>query len=349
MTIILALNSCISKDVQYLSLPVKEIDYNNNTDPLISGEQMDWNVIGGTDLAIFDTLCMITSNDPSGQLSVINLNTNTLIGKFCIKGRARNDFNQVVSNTEQVYQKNGDIYYPLVNYPNRELKEVNITKSLKEQFTVIESVSDCTMDEFVLLDNDINKRFVNQFVDNTMELKEKQAPTGFFVCQGKKEKEIKVFPRRMRFEDEEQLTTPYSGTLYKHPEKNYAVEVFMGIDYMFFFDLDNKQYFAVHQKGSISYDDIFPDEYDDFFYFTEVAVANDFFFVLYWHGDYSQNLGYENVRPEMLAFDWNGNYLGGIKLKEQITSIEYDKNKNVIYGMSTDESIYCYKNFITQQ
>lgn len=339
--------SCSSKKGEYLSLPVKEVDYLSKCGPALSATPVDWGVLGCHEFVIKDTLCLVLTDDAAGMLEVVSLNSNSVIGKFCTKGRAANEFNHVSDVINQPYVKNGDIFYPLEDYMDSKLKTVNVSESLRKHATVIESECYFSGDPSSLLDNDINRMFQQCTIEPyEMENLGDKAPVHYWLCEGDHEKELEVFPKRMKYACDEMpnIFCPYAGVLFKHPSKNIVVQLSSGMDYIFYFDFETGKHFAIHQKGTVSYDDAYPGMERNEMYFTDAAMADDFFFVLYWHEGNDWKSQSSEYRPELLAFDWKGNFLGGYKLKERISRIEYDAIHNIIYGMTTSEEIYSYTN-----
>jgi len=340
--------SCSCKKGEYLSLPVKEVDYLGKCGTALSATPVDWGVLGCDDFVIKDSLCLVLTEDVSGMLQVVSLNSNSVIGKFCMKGRAANEFNHVTDILNQPYIKNGDIFYPLEDYMDSKLKTVNVSESLRKQSTVVDGECYFSGEPGSLLDNDMDRLFQQCTIQPyEMENLGDKAPVSYWLYEGDDEKEIEVFPKRVKYDCDEDIYIfcPYGGTMFKHPGKNMIVQLSSGIDYILFFDFETGRHFAIHQKGTVSFDDAYPGTIGNQLYFTDAAVADEFFFALYWNdgNDWSikQNA---DLRPELLAFDWSGKFLGGYKLNERIVRIEYDAIHDVIYGMTTNEEIYSYEN-----
>lgn len=336
---------CIGKNKNLL-LDVKEIDYLGKSRTTLVGKQLDWEVMGADDMIIQDSLLMFITSDVKGQLKVFNLNTQKQVGSFCLKGRAGNEFLQVIDLSRQTYVKDADIYYPLVDPYNNELKEVNVSESIRRQSTVVTSVSESRFpDTFVLLDNDINKRFVCSYYVEPDVMDIKSTPVTHYVKKGDNVDVIKVYGGKMKLEDKHSAITPYAGNLYKHPDRNLVVKVHAGMDYLFFFDFDRNKNFAVHQKGAVSFDDILPHNKDGKITFSDVALAKDCIFILYFDTPENRNLAKtdERRKPELLVFDWDGNFLWSAKFDKRINRIAYDEKNHILYGMdSIIEELYSF-------
>ncbi len=102
---------------------------------------------------------------------------------------------------------------------------------------------------------------------------------------------------------------------------------------------------AIHQKGTVTYDDEYQATERDEMFFTDAALSDDYLFALYWNEGNEWGVNSQDNRPEILVFDWKGNFLGGCRLAERIACIEYDAARDVIYGLSrSTETIYTYPN-----
>ncbi|MBQ9386426.1 MAG: hypothetical protein IJU24_06070 [Bacteroidaceae bacterium] len=339
--------SCSGKKGEYLSLPVKEVDYLGKCGPALSGTPVSWSPLGCDDFVIKDSLCMIVTSDPDGMLKVVSLNSNSLIGNFCTKGRAGNEFDRMVDIMNQPYVKDGDILYPLMNFPDMEVKAVNVSESLRKRSTVIDGIIEFEGNKCSLLDNDKNRQFQIQDVNFPEGLENigDKVPLRYVLVENGVENEINVFPKRMRGADDGLMFAPYGGAIYKHPARNIVVQLMSGINQIIFFDFEKNRHFAIHQKATPSFEDEYPGLGRDEMFFTDAALSDDYLFALYWHEGNEWGTNNPDNRPEILAFDWNGNFLGGCRLAERIACIEYDATRNVIYGLSrSTETIYTYPN-----
>lgn len=326
---------------------VKESDFRNKTDVVINGEQV-LNVIGASGCLLFDTLFMVITNDPSSQLKVFSSNTLKPIGSLCPKGRARNEFIKAILPPNQVYYNElGHVILPLMNY-DAEVKEVDVTESLIEGKTIIKGVVEYSSagGTTIYLDNRLDYRF--EYISNKYEYDEerKGVPSLYTVVQpnGKK-KEIKIFDDKMDIKSERNEIYPYIGVMYKHPSRNLVVQPFSYMEYLLYFDFDSDTQFAIHQKDALSFNDLFDrkNKRENYYSFTDAATTENYFIILYWRGDYFLDVPDRKGAEEVLVFDWNGNYMNGFKLDRQISRIEYDEKKHILYGLeSKEEKIYAY-------
>lgn len=318
-------------------LETYDVNYRNQTNNIVSGKVVDLDVVGVDNIFVFDTLLLVTTTNPDGMLNVYNSNTYKLLANLCKRGRAKNEFLRPTCYSKQMYEKNGDLIISLVDDVPI-LSEVNVSQSIIKQATVVDNRIDCIPNNdgrILLIDNDIHNQFVNTDAQTSPIKKGEVFPPKYYISKDGKEKEIKVFPHLMNFEDDRDAEMFYYGEIYKHPSKNIVVQPMLFIDYIFFFDLDNEHYYAIHQKGSKLYDDEEVSSNQKARYFQGLDVTDDFILVLYFAGDYCLNTpNYSDASPELLFFDWEGNYLTGIKLDVRVKDIAYDAKHRVLYGLN---------------
>ena len=332
-----------------LMVEVREIDFLNKSESMIEGRLVYSGILGAERIVVFDTLIMITRNTPYCQLVVYSTNTLDSIGGFCTRGRARNEFMRVYAPTVQVYYKNGHVVLPLVDYMSV-IKEVDITESLRLSHTVVLNTVDCIpfVDAYtIFIDNDLDKRFIHErnifigknYVENVTKVMVRYT----INKPGTKTKEIKLYRRLVDVSKESQVQMPFGAYTIKHPQKNLIAHPHYYMDYILFFDLDNDKTFAVHQKGSRTFDDRYEDPGDDLIYFTGTANSSDYLFLFYDHGNYSLSEPDLDKRcSELMVFDWDGNFVKSFKMDRVIWGIGYDEKHKKMYGLTPTEDLYEY-------
>ena len=326
-----------------LQAEIKEVDYLDNTGDVIEGEVIA-KVIGSHSLIASDSLVMVITNNPDGLISIYSTNSKSNIANMGTKGRAGNEFVEAYTGASQAIIRDGHIILPLYNGPF-EIKEVDITESLKAHRTVISSTyDDCVTlvnGSFVYLGPDKTHRL--EYVRNVYGKEITGVPSKYTVYQSNgKKKDLKFFQKLMPFATDNRVReAPYVTSLYKHPLKDTVLIAFEYSDYLLFADLDNSYYHASHQIGSRSFEDVF-DVKEGRMCFGDAAVSNDYIMILYWGGRYSNNAQDEIQRPELLIFDWDGNYISGYKMDRGIVRIEFDQIHNHLYGLTSDEELCLY-------
>ncbi|HZK03155.1 MAG TPA: hypothetical protein VFC94_01980 [Bacteroidaceae bacterium] len=323
---------------------VHEVDFLNKTGDIIEGKLVKSEILGATNIVVFDTLIMITTKNPEGQLQVFSSNTLEHLGSFCKRGRARNEMLQTMSVTEQAYYRNGHLILALID-PPRTFKEVDITASLQSGNTKIISSQECLSmrdGEFMLLGNDYNYRY--EYEENAFNNEDITGiPTRYTVYKDGVKRELKFFNTLMDIESEDDKSLPYLGSLYKHPQRNFVVQSFQRMNYLLYMDFDVDKYFAIHQIGSTTFNDTFLDNNPIMqLHFTDGASSSQYLMFLYRQGEYTKKTTAGDCYPELLVFDWEGKYITGFKMDRTINRIEYDEIHKVLYGMNSDEELYAY-------
>lgn len=339
---LLSFYSC-SKDPNIL-VNVKEVDFKDKSEIMLEGKKADIEVLGAGNMVLYDTLLMFSTNNPEGQLAIFSTNTLDYLGSFCPIGRAKNEMLQAFIVSEQVIERDGHQYLLMIDAPNI-LKEFDITESLRSGSTVLCAPKECFSmrdGEFVLLGNDYDNRleFLRNWNYDGTDLKE--LPTKYTVYNNGMGKEIKLFNRLMDIESPNK-TNAYAGSLMKHHHKNFVIQSFQRMDYLLFMDFDSDNIFAVHQEGSISFKDTYVgSKAINPLHFTDGAQSSDYVMYLYWQGEYTQKITAGKWYPELLVFDWNGNFVSGFKMDRCITRIEYDERHSLLYGIAEDEDVVIY-------
>ena len=346
---LVVLFSCTGKE--YLKLPVKEICFKNLTDTLVHGNETDIHVIGTKSILVCDTFLVVLTNDGQGFLKIYSTESMNYLGSFCTKGRARNEFLKPSFYYENAYEEGCDVILPLLdNDINR--KDLNISKSIKEGKTIIHSITDImpySIGQSFTLKQDTSKQFVYYYC--RVNPPKSEAPK-YFLKKGKKETEVKVFPRMVQSESDLDGIVGYSCSFHRHPYKDIFVQAFTLRDYLLYFDFETNSHYAVHQEGALSFDDYFDTNAfsseggEQVNYLWSGVYTDNFIMFLYGAGDYC--IKREDYKPletpqEVLVFDWPGNYLCGVKLDVRLWSIAYDEKHKVLYGFNNaSELIYSF-------
>jgi hypothetical protein len=164
------------------------------------------------------------------------------------------------------------------------------------------------------------------------------------LIKGDEQTELDFFKRPMAVTDDGFKDFPYRGTIHKHPSKNIVVNKFNYMDYLLFMDFDKKHNFVVHQNGSMTHEGLFEPVEPWIQNFSPCTVTENYIFVYYRNGDYShvQRPG-DDFYPELLIFDWDGNYIKGLKMDRNSISPAYNENSKILYTFcNRTEQLYEY-------
>ncbi len=346
----LVLLSCNSRNP--LAIESREVDFKDKTGDVIEAHELNLDVPGVQDIVVYDSLLFFITRNPTGMLQVYNINTLQHIASFCQRGRAKNEFTgQVFLINEQYYFKDGDLIFPLLDNKSLIQKEVNVSASLREGHTVVGDVELRSSDDrcFVLLENGLEKIFSyrNPYID--AEMGEMTLPQYAVREHDKIVREIKVFKKHVKSENPENLELWYSGSLLKRTNNNLVIMPMSGMDYILFFDLDKKKNWALHQIGTPLASEIcvYDDDSKNYFGGFGRPIADnssDIFLVSYFGGEHTEKAMKEGkMRGELLLFDWDGNYIGGVKLDTNYHSSSYDSKGKKLYAVNiASEKIFTF-------
>ena len=351
--IICSLISC----KKHFAYEVKEIDFVNKSDTMIDGVLVDISLpVGIQDFTMCDSVFLFLTGEESAQLQAYSANNGRLLGRFCGKGRAKYEIIGPTMISKQVFKdSNGSILLPL-REQRAAIKMVNITESLKRNRTVVQDVRECNSIYYILLDNDLNNTLEYIQAKYNDYYKDITEPPYFEIKRNGDEegKRINVYPKVMNFEQMSDANNFYHGTMYKHPSRNMVVQPFVSMDYILFMDIDNNRYFAVHQMGSLSFDDNISALYtvgeEDLklmhegrelpYYFVETYCTESYVMTLYRAGDYCLSFDDEDKAcPELIIFDWDGNFIRSVKLAKPVHEFCFDSNSNTMYGLDMAEDV----------
>ena len=354
--------SCSSR--HRVAVDVIETDFMNKSEITIHGVPVEAQLpLGASGIAVCDTFIIVTSSGNQARLHVYSTQWQPL-GSFCNIGRARNEFLYSVSTVSGQFFKepDGSILVPLVDGRSGGIKVLDLTESVKRQSTVLVQQRDdyyayrfikVNLDgaevgfaaprEFQFLNNDIYNAFEYNAA-HTVHPDYYEEPYYSISRDTMEIKRIK-FLTSIDMEDVDY----YEGSILKHPDRNLIIQPFSAMDYILFIDIDKDKTFAVHQTGSLSFDDKLPTyeltegvtedglqyiEDNMIQHFGHAAYADSFFMVLYFAGDYSINSpDPESPLAELLFFGLDGRFLKSVKLDVPVWDIAYDGNRNILYGM----------------
>ena len=362
------------KDRSRFLVDVREVDFANKSDITLTGVPVkaDWPIdVNG--ICVCDSFLLVKSGEKTNLLYVYS-DELELKGRFCSMGRARNEFlsKPYWSSYQILRNAQGDALLPFRDY-QQGTKVVDLQKSLAAESAVIASQNGFTAVYtyehesqipgriarlqtsvgYLFLDDDINyrlERYSPIILDDVVY----EEPYYAVTRDSARIKEIRLFSKYYRTDSDY-----VGGEFFRHPSRNLVVQLFGGMDYIVFFDIDNNRNYAIHQSGSLTFDDelpeIVPEEranpdgttslYSSTIdHFMKAAWAESFFMVTYYAGDYCLSQpDQDTAAPELLFFDYDGNFLKSVKLDTHVSRMTYDERKHILYTMDFGtETIYRY-------
>ena len=335
--------SCKTKtDNGPMVIESRDIDYKDLTADVIPATPL-MEIPGVLHVVVHDSLLIFVTSDPEGMVKVYNKRTLQPIASFCTQGRAANEFQGMIYNYNvQKYQRNGDLILPLEDIGSSMERELNVSASLREGHTVIEGSAQRGMyTQHILLDNNLDRTFtLFEPVEDLLRAPGIMPMPVYAVTQnGQIVKEIPVFKEHLKSESTRHLNYMYGGQMLKHPDRNLVVMPMSSMDYILFFDLDHDRTYAVHQKGSPTAAEIYL--YNDRDKNPKGGMGGpihipgtDMFMCCCASGKYTeQTLKEDRMGLELMFFDYDGNYKGGVKLDHNIMGYAYDPETKTLYTL----------------
>lgn len=359
---VLTLLSSCKKQPQ---LDIREIDFLNKSQQLAQGVHVDAELpLQVCGIINCDSINILVSQDPGGYVFVYS-DKWELLGKFFLKGRARNEFvNRPGIIRRQVFLAD-DRHLLLPLQDETSIKIMDVTQSILSGKSIISQIRDFTPYyahsfqtddykatlrvnlEYLFLDNDINNtlEYIQGFSFDFTDVPEK-----YWIRHDTTYMELPKVLSDMLTLGGPQHKPQFKRRFYKHPTKNLIVEPFQLSDYIMFYDLDKDLSFGVHQDGSPTLKDE-PDEvphyndngevdYMDYerSCFDEALPFEDYFLVFYYGGNHSlSDPNKDWPRPEVLFFDWDGNFKNSIKLDTYIDYPAFNEKTKTLYGLPMKE------------
>lgn len=124
------------------------------------------------------------------------------------------------------------------------------------------------------------------------------------------------------------------------PDETKVVMAMQSVGQINILDLETGALTGIYQKESISFENLENCNLPLKFYYTGVAVDNQFVFVPYSGETYLG--GYPKLADKIHVFDWSGKTICEIKIDKPVFGISYDANNHVLYGNDHENNVYCY-------
>lgn len=336
LAVLLSVYSCGNKH-QYIIPEVKEISFADQERGFVEPVKMDYCPMGVFDIMSYDKYLFFITQNKSAYFRVYDVEKGAEVAALCQQGRANNEFNfPIFFNSEQAYTVDGEIMLPIKDNQST-LKEINITKSIDEQKTVINRTASCiqnTSSHLAFVDDDFSRTFVS---DLKLSSAEPAQPVKFYIQEADEQKtDVPAFKDVMNGSDQFAICNYYSGVLMKHPSRNIMTYSMAYLNYVLFFDLDTGKSFAIHQKETDTFEK-YVTENPNLLHFGDATASDDYYFTFYFAN--SRNNPDADYVCEVLAFDWDGNYVGGFKTNTTIHRIAYNEKTKSLYCVNIGEEL----------
>ena len=344
---ILLVVSCKNSPSAY---DVHEVDCVNKSEVTIKGVPVGVELpLDIRDIAVCDSFLVVMCHDDEARMSVYSSDWNYL-GRFCFIGRAGNEFlhDPSMVSGQILRGKDGHALIPLIDGLEC-VRVVDLPRSLEAGRTIISNESrykpykEAVIEEefgtvtarndikFVFIDNDIRHQFEwcrPMLMNGTVRI------DPYYAVMN--DTTVVRSVNTLSLFDEEQFKFIH-GDLFKHPSRNLVIFPLNYIDYIFMIDVDNDRISAIHQQGSLSFDDQLPRVDFTRTHFGGAVCTESYFMVLYYAGDINKGASEsKDVKPELMIFDWDGNFIRSVILDTMMYRIAFDEKTRILYGVDRE-------------
>ncbi len=329
------------------AIEIRETDFLNKADVTVHGvpvsAQLPLEIHG---MVHIDSLNIVVADGPGGYVFVYS-DSWQLLDVFSGQGRARYEFLESPStHRSQVFQRaDGHILLPLSDRRAQLIKLMDITESLANHRAIIADVREFKFGEEVrFYDNDRKSEislmtsfsflYLDDNIHHTLEVTDADfydilhKPIEYRIRHDSTFiKKPEILSGMEKFVGPEYKDN-YIRSAHRHPKRNLIIEAYYHLNYIAFLDLDNNRSYFIHQAGSPTFKDETDMEKLGFTY----TIATDSFFMEFYRGG-NRNDG--TVSPELIFFDWEGNFIKSVKL-DMLTHFNiFDPKTKTIYGIRT--------------
>ncbi|MGW8121532.1 BF3164 family lipoprotein [Roseivirga echinicomitans] len=348
---LLIILSCENRKKQPSAL---ETDFNKNFTSEIKSlntvkkERLEGEVIinqdsGAINIHIYDTLLLLRQLGDGDVLHVYNVESLEALGKIGTKGIGPNDF---VSPRvlDQFYIKNNDLHLLIYEARKSEMRDLNITKSLKNKNTEIQTINKLHprlgLSQFVLLASD-STYIGNQGFDvyKRDRLKKVDASSNIINTVG-------LYPiveglSSVNSYEQYQLFFDY---IRKKPNENIFVSVLTRFDQIDIFDEDLKSSISVKGSQAMKQYDLTELKIGelDRFHYRDVRVDENYIYALY-HDQLLEDYLEKDHECEIRVFNWEGDLIKTF-IVDYLVAFAVDSKNQSFYGLDMfNERIMKYK------
>ncbi|MBD5279236.1 MAG: hypothetical protein HDS35_01650 [Bacteroides sp.] len=296
----------------------------------LRGEILIPDMVGPYALVVADSLICLSNMAQEPAFMIYNLNGQHLsdIGLY---GQGPNDFLTNMSNG-QIIKKNGETSLLIVDVNAGALKQLNLTKSLKENTAVVDSVYPFTfMEKFAGLSGD--------------RLIEEGRCKGNYELLVKSTDDYTLLHKEKFYNIDTDDNDPilYWSSMSISPNGQYLVMGLYSLNEINIMDLHDFSRLSVSIGNVKAYEELRDRKQSspDWQYYTKVSLSDDYIYALYTNEPWSENdITSNNHELHIIGYD------GTLKLiapfDRRIRSISYSPIDNKIYALDFDDNVFKY-------
>lgn len=289
---------------------------------------------------------------PDYYFYAFNIKSGEHIASFCPKGEGPDGF---LSSDEsvQLIKENDESKIWVRDYNKQKIHLINITRSIAQQKTVIDSVIPFEwpkhwqyplLSVFFLDGGEILG--INQCEDSHSTDKG-YTPRDLFLCKGSFDNRIKeyyLYKRPVICQDTRVILEPFEfyNSVYRIKPDNTKLAIAMKmLGQISIVDIKTGEQKNYRMKESLTFPDIEKDIYKCRRYYGTMAVSNQYIFALYMDvamKDTSLPYGSHTIH----VFTWSGKPICKIHVNELIKEMALDISNDILYAIDSEDNLYSY-------
>ncbi len=320
--------SCNSKNI-FQDYEIKQaVTFKTTTE--LSGQKTNLSPEGILALNFIDSLIIVQQKKMSDYIAVYEKKSWHKLKTLLPKGRGPNEFRDFTFGGQYMKKKHETaIYFSDINQGN--LYMLNLTKSLQEDSLNIKCISKIPYRSYPTFLTDsfyISKTYIPEKKELSFLLHDTLArPIDKYLIY-----ESINFTRYNQINSADQIKPDLSKI---------AMAMFM-FNQINILDLHKKHSFSITtSKGSTWLSERYIENHEPILYYIDLKCTDEKIYALYVNQKISE---WQRVEKpiEIHIFNWEGEPLYKLKIKESLRNFDIDENNKKLYGLATQEEIFEY-------
>ncbi|MGL5682160.1 MAG: BF3164 family lipoprotein [Marinifilaceae bacterium] len=322
--------------------------------PMLYGEIISKPVNGIFKIDFVDSYLVCITRNNQHFVTLIDTDRDSCHINFCSLGKARNEFINVNSFKQYDLNEKGERILYFAN-SSKQIKSFNLTQSVKEGRTICDTTHNIDINNFVPFYNNNQAIFKRKNLTYYISLNN---PTKFYspefiIGNQAKDSIYNIFPKVVTSRNSPTITLDfYESYTQMKPDKTKVVDALICMDYITILDLTTQTSIGIQTNTNASFAKLQDIHIEDCITILNMGVRDLFVtdkHILTLYDSRTVYDGQEKVKPyapQLIIYDWEGNYVKHYSLNEPLKGCAYDVDKNILYGFDSEENIYKYENVL---
>lgn len=307
----------------------------------LAGELIDISNLGATTIDVVDTFLVFVGGSLDTFYNVCSKNTYRNLGNFVPKGRGDNELSVVGFPIYTSINDNFSVVY-LHDRGSSCVKKLNLTKSVAQQQTIFD-------EDRVNIQKIPSFKFLYPISDSIFFVHgwNRYLRNDYYALFYKESKNVVI------------LDTVYNSCLQDpgdmflfnsfgcfHPQKKKYATAMQFFDQINIYSIDNdfekpfalcvgKQRFSLRDVEKLA----MPEKME---YYEDMVCTDSLLFALYANKTRKDWALQEHLPVTIHIFDWQGNAICLLRIKEKLAKLAIDEENGLLYGMTLGEKVYKY-------